>query len=211
MIQDRKACLTTPASPWVDFTIHLSHIRARKNGRRRRRRRVEESGLCRRTHSAKLNSPMRGPGSSAGRASAIYLVSIRLCKAFYNLPSIVPTTLDVLILASMNARSAATLAAVVPQLLATARSSLRSPMPLQSRQTPRTRPKVSAVEISERYEMESTIAALRQLRQKSLRFDALRKKVLDMLGSRAIQATVSPLSQACLTLQPRQPMSRSDA
>jgi hypothetical protein len=76
---------------------------------------------------------------------------------------------------------------------------------------PRKSLKVSAVEVSERYEMESTIAALRQLRQKSFRFDALRKKVLDMLGSLTIQATVSPLSQARLTLQPRQPMSQSDA
>jgi hypothetical protein len=59
--------------------------------------------------------------------------------------------------------------------------------------------------------MESTIAALRQLRQKSFRFDAVRKKVLDMLGSLTIQETVSPLSQARLTLQPRQPMSQSDA
>lgn len=55
---------------------------------------------------------------------------------------------------------------------------------------PRVRLKVGAVEVSERYEMESTIAALRQLRQKSFRFDALRKRALEMLG-RSQQTTCS--------------------
>lgn len=45
---------------------------------------------------------------------------------------------------------------------------------------PRTRLELRKVEFDERFEMESTIAALRQLRQKSLRFDVLRKNVLDI-------------------------------
>jgi len=62
---------------------------------------------------------------------------------------------------------------------------------------PRTRLAPSAVEFGERFEMESTIAALRQLRQRSLRFDVLRKKVSDMLGSSTGQAAASPLRDAC--------------
>lgn len=47
----------------------------------------------------------------------------------------------------------------------------------------RVRLKASTVEFSERSEMESTIAALRQLRQRPLRFDVLCKRVLEMLAS----------------------------
>ena len=38
--------------------------------------------------------------------------------------------------------------------------------------------------------MEFTIAALRQLPRRSLRFDVLRERALEMLGSSSVQATV---------------------
>lgn len=51
---------------------------------------------------------------------------------------------------------------------------------------PRMRLTLSTHDFRERYDMEFTIAALRQLRRRSLRFDVLRKKVLDMLKSSTI-------------------------
>lgn len=59
---------------------------------------------------------------------------------------------------------------------------------------PRTRPELRKVEFDEQFEMESTIAALRQLRQRSLRFDVLRERALDFLGNSTIHATGSPPS-----------------
>lgn len=60
---------------------------------------------------------------------------------------------------------------------------------------PRMRLALSTVEFRERFEMESTVVALRRLRQKSIRFDTLRNKVWDMLASTTVQATVSTSTQ----------------
>ena len=55
---------------------------------------------------------------------------------------------------------------------------------------PRKRLELRKVEFDERFEMESTIAALRQLRQRSLRFDVLRKNALDRLKSSVISMAI---------------------
>ena len=76
---------------------------------------------------------------------------------------------------------------------------------------PRKRLELRKVEFDERFEMESTITALRQLRQRSLRFDALRKQVLDILANSAVQTEISPLSQIDPMPKLSQPLSQSGA
>jgi len=61
---------------------------------------------------------------------------------------------------------------------------------------PRKRLELRKVEFDERFEVESIVAALRQLRQKALRFDGLRKKALDLLETSTTRATISPPPQA---------------
>ena len=75
---------------------------------------------------------------------------------------------------------------------------------------PRMRLTLSTVEVGERYEMESTIAALRHLRQKSFRFDVLRKKILDMLGITTIQNEIPSIPQPCPAPEMPQPLSQFD-
>ena len=56
----------------------------------------------------------------------------------------------------------------------------------------------------ERYDMEFTIAALRQLPRRSLRFDVLRERALEMRGSSSVQATVPPSPEADCEPRPKE-------